>query len=93
MELGYFDGGLADTLDEEIKKNILKRIPTKKLGKIEALDPEDDKLTFRLTPGSIFYGVISVLPNGEIIADNGNLLEFKDKLYSNCMRYPIWLGI
>ena len=37
MELGYFDGGLADTLDEEIKKNILKRIPTKKLGQIEEI--------------------------------------------------------
>ena len=37
MELGYFDGGLADTLDEKIKKNILKRIPTKRLGNIEEI--------------------------------------------------------
>ena len=29
MELGYFDGGLADTLSHQIKNNILKKIPTK----------------------------------------------------------------
>ena len=37
MELGYFDGGLADSLDDQLKNNILKRIPTKKLGKIEEI--------------------------------------------------------
>ena len=72
------DNPLPELITTSIK---FVQLPEKdeKLGKIEALDPEDDKLVFRLAPGSMFYGVISVLPNGDIIADNGTLLEFNSR--------------
>lgn len=72
------DNPLPELITTSIK---FVQLPKKgeKLGKIEALDPEDDKLIFRLDPGSIFYGIISILPNGEIIADNGNFLEFNSR--------------
>ena len=72
------DNPLPELITTSIK---FVQLPLKgeKLGKIEAIDPEDDKLIFRLAPGSIFYGVIRILPNGEIIADNGNFLEFNSR--------------
>ena len=37
LELGYFKGGLADTLNQKLKEKIIERIPTKKLGDIEEI--------------------------------------------------------
>ena len=37
IELGYFNGGLADTLSNQIRNDILKKIPSKKLGRIEEI--------------------------------------------------------
>jgi len=72
------DNPLPELISTSIK---FLQLPEKgeKLGKIEASDPEDDKLIFRLAPGSMFYGVISISPDGEIIADNGSLLEFNSR--------------
>lgn len=61
MELGYFDGGLADTLSHQIKNNILKKIPTKKLGNIEEVS------------SCISLLIDSSYINGSIIKINGGI--------------------
>jgi len=61
MELGYFDGGLADTLSDKIKNNILKKIPSKKLGKIKEVSS-----CIRLLIDSSYI-------NGSIIKINGGI--------------------
>ena len=61
MELGYFDGGLADTLSNQIKNNILKKIPTKKLGEIEEIST------------CISLLINSSYINGSIIKINGGI--------------------
>ncbi|MFK5893425.1 MAG: SDR family oxidoreductase [Pseudomonadota bacterium] len=35
LNLGYMEFGLSETLDEEFKKNIIKRIPVNRLGSID----------------------------------------------------------
>jgi len=61
MELGYFDGGLADTLSHQIKNNILKKIPTKKLGNIKEVS------------SCISLLIDSSYINGSIIKINGGI--------------------
>lgn len=61
LELGYFDGGLYNTLSEEIKTKILNTIPSKKLGEINEISACVDLI------------IKSKFINGSILKINGGL--------------------
>ena len=61
IQLGYFDGGLAHKIPEEIRNKIVKSIPSKRLGSIEELN-----LAIRFLLGVSYM-------NGEVLNINGGL--------------------
>ena len=61
IQLGYFDGGLAHKIPEEIRNKIVKSIPCKRLGSIEELN-----LSIRFLLGVSYM-------NGEVLNINGGL--------------------
>lgn len=61
LELGYFDGGLANSLDTELRREILKRIPSKKLGNVQEIS------------SCISLLIESSYVNGSILKINGGI--------------------
>ena len=83
--------GIGDVCDTEnplpeLRTNQIKfvQLPKNKssVGKVSAIDPEGESLSFSLNPNSKFVNVLDITPSGEVIVISGPLLEFKSQ-YNN----------
>jgi len=57
LNLGYFESGLADTLKDDVKKEILNRIPSKSFGKISDIA---NAVEFLIKSGYVNGSVITI---------------------------------
>ncbi len=83
--------GIGDFCDTEnplpeLRTNQIKfvQLPKNKssVGKISAIDPEGESLSFSLNPNSKFVNVLDITSSGEVVVISGDLLEFKSS-YNN----------